>query len=75
MTSIVSFICAIYNIIMSPLQDIEAKLRKRDDKFEYGPSSKVEFDEKNKISLNIPTSILCDGWSMKCLNTPLVLFL
>ena len=59
---------------MSLLQDIEAKLRKRDDKFEYGPSSKVEFDEKNEIRLDVPASILCDGWSMKCLNEPLVCF-
>jgi hypothetical protein len=48
----------------------EAKLRKRDNKFEYGPSSKVEFEE-NKIALDIPTST-CDGWSMECLNRPLV---
>ena len=56
---------------MSPLQDIEAKLRERDDKFEYGPSSKVEFEE-NEIRLDIPTSVLCGGWSMKCHNKPLV---
>ena len=56
---------------MSLLQDIEAKLRERDDKFEYGTSSKVEFEE-NEIRLDIPTNILCDGWSMKCHNNLLV---
>jgi hypothetical protein len=49
---------------------IEAKLRKRDSKLEYGPSSKVEFEE-NEISLDIPTST-CDGWTMKRLNKLLV---
>ena len=56
---------------MSPLQDIEAKLRERDVEFKHGPSSKVEFEE-NEIRLDIPTCVTCDGWNMKCLNKPLV---
>ena len=62
--------CMLHNEFSLYSKATEAKLRKRDNKFEYGPSSKVEFEE-NKISLDVPTST-CDGWSMKCHNRPLV---
>ena len=49
-------------------------LRERDSKFEYGPSSKVEF-EGDEISLDIPNGTIdIDGWRMKCHNKNLVYY-